>query len=238
MKRLEQIVTADEALSYVSPSGRQYETYIDSQMDVWLARHCGLTIVAGSRRGIPSSAAGAGSMQWDGRFSVMCTAGWRSVARSLTSDFYVYGDYLYYQRPPAKLELRKLSPNKEMNAQYFAVLEYSRWGDWTHSWVNDQTPPRSRSALPPRLEKRLAVCCQRAREAWGSTEVPDVLDVVAVVGVVGEDSCLEAVEELLRAPTAELRLLKKMHQAGRFVFMRCLFAVTNRVMPCVASHSS
>ena len=213
---------AADAVTFVSPDGNQYEAIIDGKMDSWLAEYCGLRIVEGSQRGVPSTAAGAGGMQWDGRFSVSCTPMW--IAQPRSAQFYVYGNETKYKRPELLRKTRGLSPGKPKNAMYFAVLEYSRWGDWTHNWTSDHKPPKVRKALPPRLDARLRKCVERAKAA-GLPKTTTVLDVVAVVGVVSEYDCKESVEALMSKPTKEFEQLKAMYNAGRFVFIRCLSVI-------------
>ena len=61
--------------SFVSPTGKQYETLLDSKIDAWLAYQCGLVVMA-ARRGIPQTDDAALGVQWDARFSVLCPAEW------------------------------------------------------------------------------------------------------------------------------------------------------------------
>ena len=218
--KLEAQQEAADAITCVSPDGRQYEAIVDSKIDAWLLQYCGLQVVEGSRCGVPNTVSGAGDVdvQWDGRCSVSCTPSWAAQPRS--DQFYVYGNETMYRRPAILSTTRGLSPGKPKNEMYYAVLESSRWGDWTHTWTNDDKPPKVRKALPPRLDTRLRLCVERAKAA-GFPKSTTVLDVVAVVGIVGEFDCKEAVESQLSKPTKELELLKAMYNAGRFVFKRC-----------------
>jgi hypothetical protein len=95
---------------------------------------------------------------------------------------YTYGGGQYAR--PAPVTPRHISPTKVL-VEYFAVLEYTRFPSWTRTWKNMENG-QVRKPLLPRLEQRLIVCLQRAGAA--GVESPGVLDLVAVVGVVGEDS--------------------------------------------------
>ena len=103
-------------------------------------------------------------------------------------------------------------------AEYFAVLEYTRFPGWTASWKQLESG-QVRKALLPRLEKRLLVCLQRARAA--GVDSTRVVDLVAVVGVVGEDRCQESVEEALSKADCPHASLREMFLARRFVFFSC-----------------
>ncbi len=131
---------------------------------------------------------------------------------------------------PAVTSLRTLSHTKTgqpPDAQYFAVLEYTSSFEWTHDWTQADTGKR-RKALPPRLNTRLAICLQRAKDAGNACS--SVLDAVALVGVVGVDDCQESVEALLASPSCPWTLLKEMYDARRFVFFYCFSAFA-----CVAA---
>jgi len=105
-------------------------------------------------------------------------------------------------------------------AEYFAVLEYTRFPGWTASWKQLESG-QVRKALLPRLEKRLLVCLQRARAA--GVDSTRVVDLVAVVGVVGEDRCRcqESVEVALSKVDCPHANLREMFLARRFVFFSC-----------------
>jgi hypothetical protein len=58
-------------------------------------------------------------------------------------------------------------------------------------------------------------------KAAGNAASSTVLDAVALVGVVSVAKCHESMEALLASPTCSWPLLKKMHEAKRFVFFYC-----------------
>jgi hypothetical protein len=208
-----------DAVSFVSPTGKQYEAFVDTQVDNWLRDCCGLSIALSSRRGLASTDPAAHGQQWDARFSVTCDASW-AAAGARSSSFLVYGGSPY--RRPDKLPApRHLSPTKAAAAEYFAVLEYTRLPGWHEGWTS--ATGKIRKALLPRLEARLAICVQRAGAA--GIDVKSVLDVVAVVGVVSEDACQEGVEAQLSRPTCPHAHLRAMFLARRFVFFLCVAAI-------------
>ena len=209
---------ADDDVSFVSPTGKQYEAFVETKVDDWLRDFCGLSIVMNSRRGLASTDPAAGGQQWDALFSVVCNLSWAGGARS--SSFFVYGGHLY-QRPEKLPAPRHLSPTKVAAAEYFAVLEYTRFPGWHEGWKSDTG--KTRKALLPRLEQRLAVCLQRAGAA--GIAASNILDIVALVGVVGEDLCQEAVEAQLSRPDCPLAHLRAMFMARRFVFFQCVAAI-------------
>jgi hypothetical protein len=198
--------------SFVSPTGKQYETFVDSKIDAWLADQCGLEVMA-ARRGIPQTDEAALGVQWDARFSVLCPAEWEQPPPSAL--MYTYGGGQYAR--PASIPLRQISPTKPL-AEYFTVLEYTRFPGWTVTWKSESG--QVRKSLLLRLEERLLKCIQRAGAA--GVENTAVLNLVAAVGVVGEDRCQESVEAILSkadCPHVNLRLL---FLARRFVFFLCM----------------
>lgn len=209
---------AADVVSLTSPTGKHYELFVESQIDEWLLRFCGVTPVAGSRRGLPPSDSAAGGVQWDARFSVVCDPSWVQPPPH-SPAFLVYGGYAYER--PVKLPTRHLSPTKAVEAEYFVVLEFTRFPGWHESWKSESG--KKRKALLPRLEQRLAICVERAKAA--GIHVADVCDVVAVVGVVAEDACREAVEAQLGAESCPHAHLRKMYARRRVVFFYCAAAV-------------
>jgi len=198
--------------SFVSPTGKQYETFVDSKIDAWLADQCGLEVMA-ARRGIPQTDEAALGVQWDARFSVLCPAEWEQPPPS-SALMYTYGGGQYAR--PASIQPRRISPTKPM-AEYFAVLEYTRFPSWTVTWKSDSG--QVRKSLLLRLEERLLKCIQRAGAA--GVDNTSVLNLVAVVGVVGEDRCQESAEAILSkadCPHVNLRIL---FLERRFVFFYC-----------------
>jgi hypothetical protein len=72
--------------------------------------------------------------------------------------------------------------------------------------------------LLERLEKRLAVSLDRAHSE-GFVKEKNILDLVAVVGVVAPEPYSESVRSRMSKPHAP-PLLKKMMDASRFVFVK------------------
>ena len=206
------LVQETDDISVVSPTGKQYETFVDSKIDAWLADQCGLVVMA-ARRGIPQTDEAAFGVQWDARFSVLCPAEWEQPPPSAL--MYTFGGGQYAR--PASIPPRRISPTKLPLAEYFAVLEYTRFPGWTVTWKSDSG--LTRKSLLPRLEERLLRCIQRAGAAGvGDTSI---LNLVAVVGVVGEDRCQESVEAILSNADCPLINLRTLFLERRFVFFYC-----------------
>ena len=205
-----------DAVTFVSPNGRQYESQADKDIDGLLERCCGLNILPSGRRSIASTDKASGGFQWDGRFSVALTASWQPA---VDASFTVYGGG-EYARPLAPASMRRLTPTKPDTAHFFAVFEYTMYYDW---WANVTVEPingrkSERKAMSTRLELRLAQCLARFNDVPGSTRTRDILDVVAAVGVVSQIRYDEAVTELLsRGTDCPCPLLQRMFRARRFV---------------------
>ena len=213
----QQEAAASDETSYMSPTGRAYEELVSTKIDEWLRSTCGLIVTAGSRRGVPSTDPSAGGMQWDARLAVTCARDWLAPPRAPT--FVVFGGS-DYARPVSLPETRNLSPIKPVAAEYLAVLEFTRVDNWYETWKSE-SGKKVRKGLLGRFEKRLAICVQRARAVVPPLMVDTALDVVALVGVVGEYSCREGVEALLSKADCPYPELKRMFAAQRFVFFHC-----------------
>jgi hypothetical protein len=213
----------DDASSWMSPGGPAYESIVNSHIDEWLHTFCGLRIVASGRRGIPATDEAADGQQWDARFSVLVDTPLSPSPHADPEMFYVYGGGVY--TAPSAPPLRTLSPSKRgeaPDAHFFSVLEFTSHPDWTDDWKQTRTG-KTRKGLPPRLEKRLAICLERFKAA-GNPPESTVLDAVALVGVVSTCKCQESMEALLASPECPWPSLKKMYEARRFVFFYCFVA--------------
>ena len=224
---------AEDAASFQSPSGKQYGRLVDTKVDEWLAVSCGLQVTTAGRRGIAETDAAARApgaplsdkMQWDARFSVTCIRGWAAPPAGTSGQvpMYVYGGRASFAQPQAPSAPRTMTPTKPGHvAEYFAVLEYTRLPSWTYTTTvtkDDGTVVTKRKSLLPRLEKRLHVCMERFKAAGNTCAT--VLEAVALVGVVGEDACVDSVDTRLAATPPEFPLLSDMFKAGRFVFFFC-----------------
>jgi hypothetical protein len=214
-RELKTVLGGDGASSVVSPSGKAYERIIDPRVDDWLRDLCGLHVRPGSRRRVPKDDVASGGFEWDSRFSVSLVREW--VAPPFVEDFYVYGGGPY--TPPPVIQPRKLSPAKPVaGAEYIAVMEYTRRPGWTHPWTDHKGVEHK--ALVQRLEERLAVCVRRAIDA-GVRKKAKVGDVVALVGIVGEDDCQSSFEDLMSTRDCPQPLLQVLFKARRVVFFHC-----------------
>ena len=203
-----------DAVTFMSPTGYQYEVSADSAIDELLARFCGLRVSPSGRRSIPQSAMGSGGFQWDARFDVTVVEDWAPMD---DATFYVYSGGQYLR--PIPVLLRQLSPTKRTKAQYYAVLEYTMYHDWyADVTIDNGVSIKKRHSLPSRLEQRLATCLRRFNDTPGNARTEDVLDVASVVGVVSTISHSEAINELLSKRDCPYPLLQQMYSARRFVF--------------------
>ena len=142
--------------------------------------------------------------------------------------------------------MRQLTPTKPDRAHFFAVFEYTMYHDWwSHVTVEPVNGRKSeRKAMSGRLEVRLAQCLQRFDDVPDNTRTNDILDVVAVVGIVSQIRCEEAVTELLsKDKDCPCPLLQQMFRARRFVhfykaFMLQGSPVPLAVMPAAAGGSA
>ena len=213
MKFFTKMLEAEDADTFLSPTGQQYERLAENQVDTWLLDFCGLRIVPAARRRLADTDPAAQWRQWDARFLVTVEPGWHQPPKN-AFRFFVYGGSDY--TPPAITNLRKLSPQSP-KAHYFAVFEYTAYNEWFITWKSEVG--KERKNLLPRLEQRLATVQQRAGAA-GSV-IADICDVVAVVGVAGRYPCETAVERILSDPAVtKYPLLKAMFNAHRFVFFQ------------------
>jgi hypothetical protein len=204
---------ADDAITFVSPTGLQYEIDADKGIDDLLERFCGLRVLAG-RRSIAARDAASGGVEWDGRFFVTF-ASWSPIA---SDNFYVYGSGGAGFSRPESVQLRQLSPTKHAKAQYYAVFEYTLYPDWygdVKIALLDGSV-RGRKGLLLRLERRLNICLERFKAA-GNAPTSDILQVVSVVGVVSPGHNAAIIEEMLDVPSCPVPLLHSMYRARRFV---------------------
>ena len=208
---------ADGVSSVVSPLGKEYERVVDTRVNDWLHDLCGLRVLPASRRRVAEQDPSSGRVEWDGRFSVSLVHGW--MAPPHVEDFLVYSGGMYMPPPPVTTP-RKLSPLKPTaGTEYLAVLEYTRRPNWTREWTDRRGVHKS---LIQRLEERLSICVRRAIDAGMETSAT-VGDIVALVGIVGEDDCQESFEALMSDASCPHELLKLLFNARRVVFFRCSF---------------
>jgi len=151
---------------------------------------------------------GSASFEWDFRVPV-------NISGSPSFHTEAPGSHIYpaherYLRPARPARARELTPSKlpsgaATESDFMAIFEITTTKRWT-------------SGLLPRLEQRLAVSLDRARALDPDSPHLRILDVVAVIGVIGVDACQMSVATLL-ATRAGMPLLKEMADAARFVFV-------------------
>ena len=212
----------EDASSWMSPGGPEYEGVVNANINEWLETFCGLRVISTGRHGIAATDAAAGGVQWDARFSVLLISPW-SPLRADSDSFYVYGGG-DYTRPDPPTQLRIVSPSKcgeSPDAHFLTVLEFSSYDGWTRDWTEAGTR-KVRKGLPQRLEARLKICLERFKEAGNAAS--SVLDAVALVGVVSIRKCQDSMEDLIADPACQWPLLKAMFLAKRFVYFYCFTA--------------
>ena len=157
------------------------------------------------------------SVEWDFRLPVMCIGSAPSHPDK-NADFLIYPEHASYVRPLIPEFTRELTPTKiagaikETQSDFMAIFEITTMARWA-------------PVLVPRLEQRLAVTLDRASSESLQPAGPKqlgILDVVAVVGVVGISSCLRSIPE--RVTKTSTPLLHKMMEAGRFVYVHLPYA--------------
>ena len=220
--------------TFVSPTGAQYEAAADKDIDGLLERFCGLRVLPSGRRSIAFTDAASGGFQWDGRFSVTLIDSWGPDS---DVSFCVYGGGAF-SRPLPPGPMRQLTPTKPDRAHFFAVFEYTMYHDWwSHVTVEPVNGRKSeRKAMSGRLEVRLAQCLKRFNDVPDNTQTNDILDVVAVVGIVSQIRCVEAVTELLsKDKDCPFPLLQQMYRARRFVHFYKAFMLQGSPVPLAPS---
>ena len=148
------------------------------------------------------------SCEWDFRVPVN-VSGSPTFAKSPEAGCLIYLDHERYLRPARSDRARELTTTKLPSgiaaaSDFMAVFEITTAKRWPTS-------------LLARLEQRLVVSLDRARALNPDAEL-GILDVVAIVGVLGTGACQVSVSTRL-AKRAEMPLLREMANAARFVFL-------------------
>ena len=191
-------------------SDEEYEEAARRALPGVLLARCGLEVV----RGVDSSRAALGGLEWDFRAPVL-VAHTEPHPNAEAGSFEVFPRKPSYVRPAA-VEARRLTPTKFAGAadapaaHYLAIFEVTVARKWTRGGA--------REGLLERLEQRLAISLDRA---FSSNLLPSrrILDLVAVVGVVAPAPYSVSVCERMAADGAP-PLLKELMDAGRFVFIQ------------------
>jgi hypothetical protein len=184
---------------------------------------------------------GSANTQWDFRAPVM-VAHFPPSLPSQGPDLVIYPTWPAYVRPPKPLSPARLTPTKVAGASeppaadYMAIFEVTIQDQWARA-------DRDGSSLLTRLEERLIVTLARANaERGAATAELGILDVVAVIGVVGVFSCQRNISTVRAASVrndairpAASSLLWKLMDAGRFVFVRKSYGDPSRVSSPSAS---
>ena len=159
------------------------------------------------------------SVEWDFRMPVTVTAS-PPTRPGKSADFIVYPSKSEYVRPLKPLTERRLTPTKAttphpQECHYVVVFEITTTIKWSKK-------------LLARLEERLRVSLDRARDL--TSEIQEIVDVCAVVGVVAPTHCQESIGMVLKE--TNFPLLHRMMTEGRFVWLLL------QVSPSVGSASS
>jgi hypothetical protein len=169
-------------------------------------RHFGLRILdtACAQRAEGDIVTDGAYFEWDFRVPVNISGS--PSFRTQAPDSHIYPAHEHYLRP-ARPELTpaKLPSGAATASDFMAIFEITTTRRWS-------------PGLLSRLEQRLAVSLDRARALDPGSPHLRILDVVAVIGVIGIDACQASVATLL-ATRAGIPLLKEMADAARFVFI-------------------
>ena len=164
-------------------------------------------------RGADVSRAGLEGQEWDFRAPVLISAT-APHPNGEPDVFEIFPRKPFYVRPEA-VEVRRMTPTKfsgeasPPEAHYLATAR-----KWTHSSGGS----RGREGLLERLEKCLAISLDRAY-SQGMLREKNILELVAVVGVVAPEPYSDSVRDRMSSVDAP-PLLKKMMDASRFVFVK------------------
>ena len=195
-------------------SDPEYEDQARHKLHEILLSRCGLVVA----RGADVSRAGLEGQEWDFRAPVLFSA--TAPHPNGESDvFEIFPRKPSYVRPEA-VEARHVTPTKFSGeasppaAHYLAILEMTTARKWTHSSGGSS----GREGLLERLEKRLAISLDRAHSR-GFVREKNILELVAVVGVVAPEPYSDSVRDRMSKADAP-PLLKKMMDASRFVFIK------------------
>ena len=156
-----------------------------------------------------------GAFEWDFCAPVVVLDG-EPEAPSADEGFLIFPTHARYDRPLRPPAPRNLTPTKTAGGalaacDYLAIFEVTTAEQWSKK-------------LLKRIERRLRVSLDRARSQPGVGDgIINVLDVVAVVGVVSPFNCLQSVVYKLRVAAPDeadaLRELRLMAAACRFVWL-------------------
>jgi hypothetical protein len=153
------------------------------------------------------------------------------------AGFVIYPTWPAYMRPeeppsPANLTPTKMAGGEPPAADYMAIFEVTIQEKWANA-------DRDGCSLLTRLEERLFITLARANALRGdSTAELGILNVVAVVGVVGVFNCQHKITAVRAASSgnesilpAKNALLWKLMDAGRFVFVHRPYGDSPRGSP-------
>ena len=195
-------------------SDPEYEDQARYKLHEILLSRCGLVVA----RGADVSRAGLEGQEWDFRAPVLFSAT-APHPNGEPDVFEIFPRKPSYVRPEA-VEARHVTPTKFSGeasppaAHYLAILEMTTARKWTHSSGGSS----GREGLLERLEKRLAISLDRAHSR-GFVREKNILELVAVVGVVAPEPYSDSVRDRMSKADAP-PLLKKMMDASRFVFIK------------------
>lgn len=196
----------------------EYETAGRAYLQANFERLFGLRILeaAHAHRAEGDIVSRGATVEWDFRVPVNISG---SPSFRRAPECHIYPNHERYLPPMRPARARELTPTKLPNgaasaSDFMAVFEMTTAKRWP-------------SGLLKRLEQRLAVSLDRARSLNPGPDDLGILDVVAVVGVIGTDACVQSVSTVLAMRAAvETPLLKALADAARFVFVLRPFVVT------------
>jgi hypothetical protein len=210
---------ANESATVATPAA--YEQSARTRLrDVVLPQWLGLTVLEGAmlQRVEGDIDVRGRTVEWDFRAPVLVSAAQPARAEQ-HEELAIYPSHQAYIRPVRPQSARQLTPTKLPGASappdlhYLAVFEATTTTPWT----------RGKASLLWRLEERLHQSLDRANalQPEGATLLR-IIDVVAVVGVVGVSDCKQSVGKRMHRPDAP-PLLRELMMAARFVFVHQRF---------------
>lgn len=201
--------SADEVSSAMTDDA--YEAHVRSLLPGQLLQRCGLEVV----RGVDFNRPAFLEREWDFRAPVT-VAHTAPHSNAVPGSFEVFPSKPCYIRPPS-ITAKNVTPTKvglgaPPSAEYLALFELTTTARWTRAHKLSAKP-----GLLERLEVRLRLSLDRAKDLGIVTAEQDITHLVAVVGVVAPTPYTRSVMDMMASSSAPL-LLKTMMDAGRFVF--------------------
>ena len=187
-----------------------YEIFARTALPAILLRRCGLEVVPG----VDLQRSMLMGQEWDVRAPVTVAVTEPSSNAEL-GILEVFPSKPTFVRPP-RIPARHVTPSKfgdppvEPDAHYQALFEITTTIKWTARRPGQE-------AMLVRLEKRLRVSLERARECGYLRGDESITSLAAVIGVVAPSPYAVSVRDMMAS--SPYVLLNEMMSAGRFVYI-------------------